>query len=468
MRRTVALILLGAMAPVLADGLAGIRREAIAEFEDLVEWCGKKSLLRSRNQIYERILRLDPDHEKARYWLRYQRRGTEWVRAAPYREPVDRNPAAEAEYRTRREAIEARLEPRIMEVVERGGPGGAEALDLLLAIAPGSRRARALAGEVEWRGRWVLEETARAFERRAELQRIAGKALRDLPEPRADRPTEKERALGLRWTCAYVGHWWRFVATVPDPEEVRLSLRGADAAAALVAGAIADETRPLTAEGLRARDFGCYYLADRAEGMRFLAAHPSFTAADRRFAEPLSGTWVPKQPRHATWRESAEGRRDDVCRSAIETVLTLRYGSFDKGWLDEGFGIYLAHLLVGTRLTCFVAQTPYARDDASEARKMALIARMQAPDADWLALARGAGRPDLRFLATKGLNEMTADDVLWSHALAAYLLEGRPDGLSRFLAHCVKHNLDESLAEAYGTTVVEVEKRLLRWLDETG
>lgn len=437
----------------------------VADLEDLVAWCTKASLLRSRNKVYELILEFEPDHEKARYWLRYERRGDRWERPGPYREPLDRNAEAASEFAKRRAAIVARWEERLLPIIEQEGPERHAAIALLLTGDPANKRARSANGEVEWRGRWVLEETPRAFQRRAEFQRIAGTALRAVPAPERDAPTESERELGLRWTCAYQGLWWRTVSTVPDREEVLHALRAADAAAELVSRAIPDEMRPLTHEGMSVFQYGAYYLASRDEGMRFLARHPAFTDADRRFAKALSGCWVPKTNQRALWRDVPAGRRDGMCRSAVSASLTRRYGYFEKGWIEEGFGLYLTHLLVGTRLTYFVAQTEYALADDG-GRKVDLLHRMQEHDSNWLALARTLGRPDLRFLASKGLNEMTSQDVLWSHALAAYLLEGRAEGLSEFLGHCVRLSLDEALKLAYGMTVADLDARLIRWLGE--
>jgi hypothetical protein len=456
------------------QGVAYASRQLVEEAEELAEWCTKKKLLRSRNEVFELILLFEPDHEKARHWLRYERQGDAWVRPKPYKAPRDFDNDAIGEFRTRRAALASRFVERLWPAVEQGGPAARhETLAAILLVDPGNERAREANGEVLRNGRWVLRETATALQRRPELQRLAGRALAAVPAPAADELTDTERSLGLRWTGALRGHWWRFVSTSPA-EEVRPALRAADAAAEFFAGALPDEARPVTPEGMRACGAELYFLQGDEEGARFLRTHPAITPADRGFAERLSGTWVPGSYARVQWFSTPEGRRDGASRAGIDTVMGFRYGNHKQGWIVEGFGLYLNAYLVGTRLTTYVSRTDYATD-RDRLKKLDLWRRMKQRGSDWLLFAHHlreeSGKPvDLRFLAAKGLNEMNVEDLVHAHSLAAYLVdlvEGRPDGVSRFLALSIDRNLDDALAEAYGVAVGEVDARLARWLRET-
>ena len=66
-----------------------------ADLEELAKWCHKSKAYRERNQIYELLLTVQPDHKNARKTLGYtfDRKTEEWVRKREYREPKRSKPS---------------------------------------------------------------------------------------------------------------------------------------------------------------------------------------------------------------------------------------------------------------------------------------------------------------------------------------------------------------------------------------
>jgi hypothetical protein len=295
--------------------------------------------------------------------------------------------------------------------------------------------------------------------------------LAEMPEAKPVPVTPDEKKLGVQWAHALQGDWWRFAGTTSLAEMTR-TLRIADATAPFLAEALPDPGRPVSASSLRRRKFGVYYLTNRTQGHALVNEHKGFNDAQRRFALTLSAAWVPKTLQLINWYDESATRTESTARLALDILMVMRYGEIDRGWMREGFGIYLAAHLTGTHLTWFVQPSNYARSDLDKDRERKLSKEMRESDADWLQIARDLRAekpPDLRFLTGKRLNDMAAEDLIHAHSLAAYLIEGNPDRVSGFLAaYATKgHDLDAALASELGLSLQELEARLARWLEET-
>jgi hypothetical protein len=463
----VGVVLLLMVAAAFGQSLSSARADLVEDLEALAKWCTRKSIIGARNRVYEIILRYAPDHEKARMWLRYEKRDDKWVRTRKYREPRDRNTAALPEFERRLRALGAGFKVRMFAYAQDKAVAVATRRAILtdiLALAPDDEEVRTANGEVRVDGRWLLQESLTARKRRRRMVQFATKALESVPAPRRDQLDPYERGLGIRWTGALRGRWWRFAGTA-GLREMTDALEFAEASAAFVAAAIPDETpeRSLTLAWLKRIGAGVYYFGDPEDGRQFVMRHRAFSNRDRKFALQLGGTWVPKTWTAAIWSSTRELRLDATTRDAIQVLMRARYGR-TKAWVQEGFGFYLSWYLVGTRLTYYVQQTRYAQQDEWD--------EATAPHADWLRIARALrakGRPtDFRFLIGKNLNQLTLEDVIHAHSIAAYMIEGHPRRVSAFLAeYGADGDIDKALEHVYGLTLATMEERLARWLVET-
>lgn len=459
------LLVLGATAA--AQGAAA-RADLVTDLEKLAMWCAHHKLIGSRNQIYEAVLVLRPDHAEARKWLRYRIQGGEWVRAKGYRPPRDRNEDALPTFRAKRREVVDRFLARLKDAPLRVRQDG---LRIAIAVAPDDAALRKAHDEMKVDGAWLLRESVVAKERRPELAQIARDLLKEVPEPKPVPITPAEKKLGIAWKDALQGEWWRFLGTTATAE-TKHALRVADATAPFLAEALPDPGRPISIPNLRRRGFGVYYLTNQAQGLALVKEHPGFSDAQRRFAQSVFAAWVPKTRQLINWYNERATRVESTARLALDFLMVMRYGEIDRGWMREGFGIYLGAKLTGTHLIWFVQPSDYARTDQDKDRERKLSQEMRAPKADWLKLARDLRAekpPDLRFLTGKRLNQMTAEDLIHAHALAAYLIEGHPDRVSNFLAKYATngHDLDAALGSELGLSFPDVETRLGRWLEET-
>ena len=74
---------------------------------------------------------------------------------------------------------------------------------------------------------------------------------------------------------------------------------------------------------------------------------------------------------------------------------------------------------------------------------------------------------ELATVLGRDLSTMGVEDVLVSYALAAFLVEGRPEA-TPVLLKAVGQNVPpaDAIQSALGLTVPELQERLVRWLSE--
>jgi hypothetical protein len=465
-------LLLAPAALADVDPLAQAHQKAVPALThnllELARWCDEQRLWRDRDRVYELVLHFAPDHARARRGLKYERdeQGA-WVRPKPYRQPANHNRNAEGRLVPRRRLAVEPFVAAMLDALERGDEGVAPPADPdvrrrvlrdLLVLDPNNALVRARNGEVWDKKRWVLQETATARERREVLREVAREAQRGVRDPAIVRPSPFEAGLKLSWQAGLQGEWWRALGTV-KPAELRRVLRLADASFLLFKEAFSTRSR---------RPEGCvlYVLRGHGEARTMLEAHPRFTAADRGFFLQLTSAWVPRSRHLIEFGASREERLDGVARQAIGLLLLTEFNvTAKRGWVWEGFGFYLDHLLTGTRLNLFV------RRGGIVAERADFWARLDDHGDDWLGIAREletkGWAPDLRALTAKDVNEMGLADIISAHAFAAYLLEGRPAQVGAFLrAYGHTKNLDRAITKAFATTLEDLGERSRRWLRE--
>ena len=102
-----------------------------------------------------------------------------------------------------------------------------------------------------------------------------------------------------------------------------------------------------------------------------------------------------------------------------------------------------------------------------------LFRRMFTPESDWLVEARlhfaEHRPPSLPILMGRKVDTMSAEDLLWSYVLAAYLVEGAPDRAPAFLAAIGRgrRKPHEATRQVFEMELPRFEKRVVRWLTET-
>ncbi len=441
------------------------RARLVEELNELARWCVKKRLGIERDRICRTILILDPEHESAHRRLKHVRRRGQWV--APRKPPTSRNAQARLvpDVRKReRELVDGYCLLRLRALDEEAEAWEREVSDEdlreLLRIAPGFEPARERLGETLGQsGTWVLVEGVHAKTRREAIFRIGADDLRAVPDPEVGAPAEWMRSVDLPWT----GHRGtpRVIVsgTVPEEEIDRVTR---------IAHASQDFFNHVfsTKQSLPA-GFRIVLLWRDADRDAFIDAFPGLSEKERERYRGTGGARFPVRPVVGEWLLDPRRRADGALRHCLGLLLEREYGLYtDHGWIWEGFGLCLTHRMIGTRLTYFIQHTDYVPESGAP------LLRDLSTRPDWLRAAlqmlEREQHPRLPSVVGKNVNQMSLDDVLYAHALAAYLLDGRPDAVDRVLratgsgTHPVL-----ALEQALDADARSIEDRLTRWLRET-
>ncbi len=451
--------------------LAEARKTLVARLVELAEWCVSVRLAGQRDRLAAEILRFDPEHAKARGWLRYtkDKAGT-WVQAKGYKPPLDvTNSSQLPELARRRAALGAEPAAQVVTVLQRLGstlPLRRRELILeeLLAISPGDERARALHGDVRDGAGFVLQETMASRERRGALVAEARTLVASVPEPRPVTPTADE-------TEFVAGGWARAYATA----DLRILGAGVHSSALLTRAIRLGQAARQAFPALLGQDvpdiagltFFLYALP--FDAYAFFDTSSRMQPSQRAFARNLSCYWMPSGPQVLVYPNDDDTRVEWVPRIVVSGMLE---GGFELGptfgMLFEGVGVWMTTRLCGTHRTFTVRTGDYAN---GQPRDEGLLGRIRANEADWLVEARGLVakgiRPDLRFALGKDVNAMTAEDLVFAFALASYLFEARPQQVGPLLKAFPKASMDAAVEGALGMSVEGLEARLVRWLEES-
>jgi hypothetical protein len=304
---------------------------------------------------------------------------------------------------------------------------------------------------------WVLPETPRAKERRAEMLEAVRAAFERAPPVQPAELTERERKIPLQFK-AFAAPGLRVVGTSGE-EELRLAAQAMLALQAFVQAVFA------TSHALPA---DCtVFLFDARELPVFSANHPSLPPAARAQFEMQEGGGVPGTSDFAFWTGDTQRRVDGIVRLALGYWLS---GAFQievrTGWAYEGFGLVLTRALVRSRLTWLATAAT-----APDPKTMALRQRLIDPKTNWmdegLRMLQEKRQPALAELVRKDASELTTEEVLYSYTLATYLLEAHPDVVAKVLKRLgTGYPGIPALCEALGMDAPALERRLERWLTE--
>ncbi len=458
---------------------AALERELVARLEELGGWCADNRLFGQREGVAEVILKLSPDHAKARAWGRYVRDKTgAWTRPAQYKPSQDvTNARAAPEGRQRSSAALAPYRDGVLALAAPEAEGVSMAqrerwLADLLALLPGDEKVRAANGETRVGDRWVLVETAARAERRKSTAVKVAELLAEMGEPESTDPTVEEKAAGGKQAVYAVqtAHF-RLAGTVPPDQLARIAKRG-EALARLEQVWFAPD-RPIGTHAM-------LVFATRAQFEDAIEARTDLKdeekKAGRRYGA-FGGLWQSLWIGYADEPWQVEG----VMRGAGEMdLLNMARGALPWS-LRVAVARYLTACITGTHLLWDATDGPYAQPGGRENAAL-LTSLRQSPD--WVRETRrrlslpGATAPDLRLSLGKGPDATTPDDVLLLYSLAAYVFECVPDRAAALVSsqtwradtpegRIAFRPIDDAIPLIFGRTLDGLAERLVRWIRES-
>lgn len=448
-----------------AQEFAAVRAAAIAEtvpkLESLADWAQKSKLFRDSVRTWDLILKLHPEHSKARGILRYSRQlDGSWKQSADFKEPVNTSADHATEFQIKRAGIVDPFCEKIFHALDAHGAGTdtklrEATLKMLLAIDPKNPKYRS-AWLATRRGGLIEAADGPLFVAQLKDLEASGKALLDsIPDPKETRKRTVEEKLGIPWMAAVETDHVRILGSM-DPAETRDAARKSEAVGILF-------QRMFSTPPLWPTDFTIYLLGGGGERESFLKNFPGIPPEQRQLAESTEGVWA-SDSQVVDWSKTRDRRVDGAVRQTLGKLManSFRIGT-KPGWVPEGFGIYLSYQITRTRLTWLVPPSRYA-NQAGKLRD-----RLVQPDADWFREARklwdSPTHPRLPNMMAVDIGSMTDEDLLASYALAACLLSLRAAETPALL-RAIGEGLhpQEALQSTLGLGLDELDALFHSWL----
>lgn len=444
-----------------AAGRRAAQVELVKRLADLADWCHAQELFLERDRVWRSILDFDANNAAARKGLRYARNPDgSWQEPAP-REAKNRNAKALEELPAKRAAAITPYRSALMTLLARE-PQSSQlrrvAYDEILSIDPDDIVVRALRGEKQSEGKWILQETWQAKQRRAELKAFAQAALSSAARIEMLEPDAQEKSLGLRWAQGFKTDSVRVLST-GDEKEARRATELVHATGPFFRSVFACDTQ-------HQENWTAYLLVHPGEQEAFLDHWPSLMPDYRAFLKKVVGCSFPGEPRVVYWDKDAAHRLDGCARQTVNDFLNRTFGlTLNHGWAWEGFGLYLNREITGTRFTWFIQL-------AGGGKYNSMRARLMSPDANWmneaLNLLVSNDHPKFAALIENDVNKMGIQDMLYAYAFAAYMIEGRPQETPEMLREIGLANqpTSQAIRDVLHLDPAQVEERLQRWLAE--
>lgn len=455
-------------APVTAQSDSFQRRRVEARAEliktqlALAEWCNSKELFLERDQVYTRILALEPDNLEARKGLRYGRNPDGSWKDPPPREAKNRNPKALTELPVQRAKAVARYRDTLIELLAIETPSPKlrrEVFDEILAFDPDDPRVHEIATETKAGDKWVLADTVAAKARRAELKALVQSSKAAVPAAEAITALPEEEALAT-WNVRLGTPSMRVLST-GDETEARAILLSCQAAEGLI-------NELFAVHASLPPDYAVFVLVNPGEKDAFVERLPNLSSEERNFVRALQSAGVHEDRHVALFDPEPRRRLDNAVRHSVGHLLHSAYQVTPScGWVWEGAGLYLARELCGTRLTWFISKVQAAEDKEQQTLRAVLLNS----DTNWmneaLKLLEGAAPPKLDQVMRRDPNTMSMQDMLAAYALCAYLIEARSQDASELFRRAGA-GVDPvpAVQEVLGLPLPELEERLRRWLNE--
>lgn len=441
------------------DEAAKLQAELIQKLLGLATWCNEKELFLQRDSLWRAVLALESENPDARKGLRYSRDGQgNWKDPAP-REVKDRNASAMPEFTKKRSEVVSGWREQLFALLDREKADEARraaACAQVLSIDPEDAFVHGLRDEVRAGDAWVLAESAAGQARRSELHALVQKARDGAPAAEKTQPGPDDLALLPAWKGCSDSDGMHLLIQTGDPEALEF-VRAAHAGSAL-AESLCGKPMPPT------KGFTAYVLVDPAERDKLLAAIPGASDPEKKLWKTTAGFGLPHTASIVLWDKDSKRRIDCFARHLAASQLYANAHVDSKlGWLFEGYGLYVAHELVGSRMTWFVSPQP--------GENSALRTRLSSAKTDWSAEAagvlKGANAPKLAEILEKDLSVLKLEDMLVAHAFVAYLAEGLPRQFPVILQRVgAGESSVKVIEELTGHPLAETQKRLERWLSE--
>ena len=428
------------------------------KLEALAKWCTDNKLFGARQEVYRALLVLDPDHAGARKGLRFKRKKNgEWYRRKPLKPGRDFTAAKRREFDKGRLELAASTTKRVLAQSFQES----EVIDTILFLDPHQPVLRAARGERRVGHQWYLNESVTARQRRRHLVALADTCLREAPRPESIGVAPMDNDLGIRWVASFRSGTHRILSAAPRSESMQLSR-------------LAESSRDFFGRALgihlpvpKGRQY--YVLMDRRSFRHVIANHPALDPKERKSSMDLGAKGIGGGD-VVFYSRYPSGRREWVARNVVNQHLRSMFKiKMKHGWIVEGVGLYMTHRLTGRHTTWFVQDTKYA--GAGDNKDQFIWKELRTPGTDWLELARAleirGKKPDLPFLVSKGVNVMKGEDLVWSYALASYLMESYPDHMSMLLTR-IGEGTDQGAAfkKTLEYDLMTIERRLMRWVHE--
>jgi hypothetical protein len=497
-----------AVAGPAATAAATAKGALVADLEALAAWCQGKRLFGKRDETWELLLLVEPDHARARHALGFVRdEAGAWARDPGTKPGINWARGELGAYEERRAAaldrhalalvaagclagsledlaaVEASLEAalrllpgdaRLLEALRDAGLRGLAALPAdapfqervgrragLLARFPDDERVREALGHVRTESGWTSKEVLAARARREEIARAAADAkAKAAGEVVAGTLAPDEAEVSIVWVAGFESPRVR-VLGVAEEEGLRTLAVHAAAAGPFL-------TAVLGREPARPERQTLYVFAERDPAEQWVHKVPGLSAdyLAHVLKAGLKGFSIGSSRYVVLGVPTADTQLDMGMLAAFDTLLQRTFaetpGEEMRGWVYEGLSRYLAFQLTGLRLSATLGGRygkPVAGGAAAPSGDDVLRQAHEAIEA-----AEGA---ELVLLLGKHLDAFGATDSLLSYAFAAYLLEARPGEAAALVEAAVRgRSPDEALPAALGQPPSEVEAAFRLWLAE--
>lgn len=465
--------------------VAAARRERVERLAQIAVAAHKGGLHGTRDEIYEAVLALAPDHVDARKRLRYRKDGEGWSRRGTYRRPKDR-PRKDAAERipALRSAHAAWWKETLLALFRKAreakADATAEALRLeALELMPDNRELRAATGEVQVQkgnaSHWVLPETQAGLARRRALLEAARQAVRALPKPNKSAIEKYEQHEGVTWERALAGSSVRIIGGA-EASELERGYEIAGSAPAVFEAVFG--VRPSYPKGQGRYDAGypVYVASSREQGDTYVRGEPGITERDLAYLLKLNSSYLVHRPGIVLKGRTTERRMEGLSRTSCGLFISYELGlhSRSKGaWALQAARHYLAWLQVRRRQLFLAQDTRGARYDQGEPDVPDWKTRIKDDTTDWHALAAEALRSmkpsEVALMFGKGINHLDTRDVLAGYGFVVYAIEARPAQATAFLKALANPEgtpIDTIFEKHLGAPPERLRPKLLRWLDE--
>ncbi len=438
------------------------RTALVGRLLSLAKWCNENELFEDRDRAWRSVIVVEPDNLEARKGLRFARNADgSWKEPAP-RPAKNRNPAALEKLPAKRVEAIGPFSDALLERLQKEEVAPEvrkSVLGEIIAIDPDDEKVHGMLGEARLDGGWVLLETATGKTRRAAIRAVV-QAAKDAPaglDPVS--PTAEEKQLFEGWKCGSKSSAVRVLGTGDASQCESL------ASACKIAGAVFESA--LSSPPSWADEFTLYIVAGPGEKDAFVAHLPGAQDAQRESLKRTIGGGVPGTWNVVLFEPDLKKRVDCGVRHALAHLLRRSWNIDTRNaWIFEGLGLYLTREICGSRLTWFCSGSGVTGEGKNSPRGRLMVA-----DSNWmneaLKLLTRDPPPDLAAVLGRDIATMGVEDVLVSYALAAYLVEGRPETTPALLKQIGADTASaEALHAVLGLTVPELQERLVRWLKE--